>query len=61
MQSLFGLALAKEEFRSNNRKAAADKLLGIFADQFKKRGSESKVKMYGDIPFAAPWWGWLMK
>ncbi len=61
LQGLFGLALAKEEFRSNNRKAAADRLLGMFSDQLKKRGSEAVVKMYGDVPFAAPWWAWLMK
>jgi hypothetical protein len=27
----------------------------------KKNGSDAQVKMHGDIPFAAPWWAWLMR
>lgn len=61
LQRLFNLAFPKEEFRSNNKKAASDRLVGMFADQLKKNGSEARIKMFGDIPFAAPWWGWLMK
>lgn len=61
LQRLFNLALPKEEFRSNNKKSAANMLVGMFSDQIKKNGSEARIKMFGDIPFAAPWWAWLMK
>lgn len=61
LQGLFQLALPKEEFSSNDKKAAAYRLVGMFSDQLKKNGSEAIVKMHGDIPFAAPWWAWLMK
>jgi hypothetical protein len=61
LQGLFQLAIAKEEFSSNDKKAAANRLGGMFSDQLKKNSSEARVKMRGDIPFAAPWWAWLMK
>ncbi len=61
LQGLFRLALPKEEFRSNNKKSAANRLVGMFSNQLKKLGSEAVIKMYGDMPFAAPWWAWLMK
>lgn len=61
LQGLFQLALPKEEFASKDKKAAANRLVGMFSDQLKKNGSEARVKMHGDIPFAAPWWAWLMK
>jgi hypothetical protein len=61
LQRLFNLALPKEEFRSNDKKSAVNRLVGMFSDQIKKNGSEARIKMFGDIPFAAPWWAWLMK
>lgn len=61
LQGLFHMALPREEFRSSDKKSAANRLLGMFSDQLKKRGSDARVKMYGDVPFAAPWWAWLMK
>jgi hypothetical protein len=33
----------------------------MFQSQMRKDGSEARVKMHGDIPFAAPWWSWLMR
>lgn len=45
---------------SHNKKSAAIKIVSMFQDQIKKSGSEARVKMHGDIPFAAPWWAWLM-
>ena len=61
LQSLFRLALPEKEFSSVDKKSAASRLIGMFSDQLKKNGSEASIKMYGDIPFAAPWWAWLMK
>jgi hypothetical protein len=42
------------------RKTATIKIVDAFQEQLKKYGSEAKIKMHGDIPFAAPWWAWLM-
>jgi len=61
LQGLFQIALPKEEFSSNDVKSATLKIVGMLQDQLKKNGSEARVKMHGDRPFAAPWWGWLMK
>lgn len=61
LQGLFQIALPKEEFRSNNVKSATIRIINLFQGQLKRNGSEARVKMYGDVPFAAPWWGWLMK
>lgn len=44
-----------------NKRAAAIKIIDHFQDQLRKYGSEAKIKMHGDIPFAAPWWAWLMR
>lgn len=44
-----------------NKKTAAIKIIDHFQDQLRKYGSEAKIKMHGDIPFAAPWWAWLMR
>jgi hypothetical protein len=41
---------------SNNKKAATIKIVDTFQDQKKKNGSDARIKMYGDVPFAAPWW-----
>lgn len=61
LQGLFQVALPKEEFSSNDVKSAAARIVDMFQGQLKKNGSEAKVKMHGDVPFAAPWWAWLMK
>jgi hypothetical protein len=44
-----------------DRKTATIKIVDFFQGQLRKYGSEAKIKMYGDIPFAAPWWAWLMR
>lgn len=44
-----------------DKKAATLRIVDIFQDQLRKNGSEAKIKMHGDIPFAAPWWAWLMR
>lgn len=61
LQGLFQVALPKEEFSSNDVKSATIKIVGMLQDQLKKSGSEARIKMHGDRPFAAPWWAWLMK
>jgi hypothetical protein len=45
----------------HNRKTATIKIVDFFQGQLRKYGSEAKIKMHGDIPFAAPWWAWLMR
>jgi hypothetical protein len=45
----------------HDRKAASIKIVDYFQGQVRKYGSEAKIKMHGDIPFAAPWWAWLMR
>jgi hypothetical protein len=44
-----------------DKKTATIKVIDYFQDQLRKYGSEAKIKMHGDIPFAAPWWAWLMR
>ncbi|HEX6067570.1 MAG TPA: hypothetical protein VFZ05_02110 [Nitrososphaera sp.] len=61
LQGLFQIALPKEEFSSNNVKSATIRMVDLFQGQLKKNGSDARVKMHGDKPFAAPWWAWLMK
>ena len=43
-----------------NRTTTTIKIVDAFQEQLRKYGSEAKIKMHGDIPFAAPWWAWLM-
>jgi hypothetical protein len=45
----------------HDRKTATTKIVDFFQGQLRKYGSEAKIKMHGDIPFAAPWWAWLMR
>jgi hypothetical protein len=45
----------------HDRKAVTIKIVDFFQGQLRKYGSEAKIKMHGDIPFAAPWWAWLMR
>lgn len=44
-----------------DKKSATIKIVDAFQDQLRKYGSEAKIKMHGDMPFAAPWWAWLMR
>ena len=37
------------------------RIIDSLQEQFRKQGSEAKIKMHGDMPFAAPWWAWLMR
>ena len=45
----------------HDRKAATINIVDFFQRQLRKYGSEAKIEMHGDIPFAAPWWPWLMR
>ena len=42
-------------------KNAKLQIIDSLQEQFRKQGSEAKIKMHGDMPFAAPWWAWLMR
>jgi hypothetical protein len=61
LQRLFQIVLPRKELSSQDKKSATIKLVDIFQGQLKKSGSDVRVKMHGDIPFAAPWWAWLMR
>ena len=45
----------------HDKKSATIKIIDAFQEQLRKYGSEAKIKMHGDMPFAAPWWAWLMR
>ncbi len=45
----------------HNMKGATVRIIDALEGQLRKYGTEAKIKMHGDIPFAAPWWAWLMK
>jgi hypothetical protein len=45
----------------HDRKSATIKTVDFFHGQLRKYGSEAKIKMHGDIQFAASWWAWLMR
>jgi hypothetical protein len=59
-QKVFQLAVPPG-FPSHDKKGAAMKIVDMFQNQIKQNGSEARIKMYGDIPFATPWWSWLFK
>jgi hypothetical protein len=62
LQRMFQIVSPKEELSSSrDKKSASIKIIDMFQSQVKKNGSEARVKMHGDIPFAAPWWSWLMR
>ena len=61
LQRIFQTAIPQEELSSRNKKSATIKIVDVFQSQMRKNGSEARVKMHGDIPFAAPWWSWLMR
>ena len=60
VQKIFQLALPPG-FSSHNKKAAAKKIVDMFQNQVKLNGSDARIKMYGDIPYATPWWSWLFR
>ena len=45
----------------SSKKNATIRMVDVFQEQMRKNGSEAKIKMHGDMPFAAPWWAWLMR
>lgn len=45
----------------HNMKGATLKIIDALQGQLRKYGSEAKIKKHGIIPFASPWWAWLMK
>ena len=61
LQQIFQIVLPHEELTSKDKKSATIKLVDMFESQMRKNGSDARVKMHGDIPFAAPWWAWLMR
>lgn len=61
LQKIFQIFLPQEEFTSRDKKSATIKIVDMFQSQMRKNGSEARVKMHGDMPFAAPWWSWLMR
>ena len=61
LHKIFQIFLPQEEFTSRDKKSATIKIVDMFQSQMRKNGSEARVKMHGDIPFAAPWWSWLMR
>jgi hypothetical protein len=61
LQRIFQTVIPKEELSSRDEKSAKIKIVDMFQSQMKKNGSEARVKMHGDIPFAATWWSWLMR
>jgi hypothetical protein len=44
-----------------SQKTATIMIVDAIQKQLKANGSEARIRMYGDKPFAAPWWAWLMK
>lgn len=60
VQKIFQLILPPG-FSPNDKKAATIKIVDTFQDQIKKDGSDATIKMFGDIPFATPWWSWLFR
>ena len=62
VQKIFELVLPPGNFpHHNDKKAAAIKIVDTFQDQIKKNGSDARIKMFGDIPFATAWWSWLLR
>jgi hypothetical protein len=61
LQRIFQITFPHEDLSSRNKKAAKNKLVNMFQSQLSKNGSDARVRMHGDMPFAAPWWAWLMK
>jgi hypothetical protein len=45
----------------HDRKAATINIVDFFQGRLRNYGSGAKIKTHSDIPFAAPWWAWLMR
>jgi hypothetical protein len=61
LQRIFQMVIPHEEFSSRDKKSATIKLVDMFQTQLRNNGSDARVKVHGDVPFAAPWWAWLMR
>jgi hypothetical protein len=61
LQRIFEIVIPKEELSSRDKKSARIKVVDMFQSQMRKNGTQARVKMHGDIPFAAPWFAWLMR
>jgi hypothetical protein len=61
LQRIFQIVIPKEELSSRDKKSATIKIVDMFQSHMRKNGSDARVRMHGDIPFAAPWWSWLMR
>ena len=61
LQRIFQIVIPNEELSSRDKKSATIKVVDMFQSQMRKNGTEARVKMHGDIPFAAPWFAWLMR
>ena len=59
-QKIIQLALPPG-FPPHDKKAAAIKIVDMFQNQVKLNGSDARIKMYGDVPFATPLWSWLFR
>lgn len=44
-----------------NMKGTTVGIANALQGQLRKYGSDARIKVHGDVPFAAPWWAWLMK
>jgi hypothetical protein len=60
MQKVFQLSLPPS-FPPHDKKAASMKIVDMFQNQVKLNGSDARIKMYGDVPFATLWWSWLFR
>jgi hypothetical protein len=54
-------SLLPPDFPPGDKKGAAMRIVDMFQSQIKQNGSDARIKIYGDIPFASPWWSWLFK
>ena len=59
LQKLFSILIP--DGAGKDKKSATLRIVGTFQEQLARSGSNARVKMHGDIPFAAPWWAWLMR
>jgi hypothetical protein len=55
LQRIFQIVIPNEELSSRDKKSATIKVVDMFESQMRKNGTEARVKIHGDIPFAAPW------
>jgi len=43
----------------HNMRGATLGIASVLQGQLRKYGSDARIKVHGDVPFAAPWWAWL--